>query len=450
MKKLLFFIATAIAFASCGSDDCDHMATNDTSSNNSIVGSWYEESENEEIRYHENGKFYDKYCTIKRSGETEGTYEYNSNTNKLTWTYSFAGQTQMSDWTVNSLTDFSMTIYSSTVAEHKMEKIVESYTLNVGETASLQFSQVYPSYTVSSYTSLSPSIASVTNDGAITAEGEKGTAYIKISTNAGNVWAKVIVGDDCADLWYDFPSLMGTSYSEIKNILGTPSTSGSDGYSYAFDISTYHDIVGEIDIFLNTSTGKTEQIGLALKSSAPESQILSYLNSHYYKYSELGDNYYLTGQTKESSRALVVYDKTNNAIWFCEPTYFDVKDLWKDYTADFGATSDELKAKYGTPYYESEKSVYFTPTNDYLSLVAFSLNTSTKKVYAVSAFTKEGVNTQTVLNFLQSKYYTYEKETDTSNNYYAFLNATTLSESTIGVTYDVTKGLISYVDLTAN
>ena len=90
MKKYLFLIATAITlgFTSCSEEECDHIRTGGGEPQNSIVGSWYEEAENEEMRFGENGSFYDKYCNVTRSEETEGRWEYDSKNSKLTYTYS--------------------------------------------------------------------------------------------------------------------------------------------------------------------------------------------------------------------------------------------------------------------------------------------------------------------------------------------------------------------------
>ncbi|MDO4160459.1 MAG: hypothetical protein Q4D41_08395, partial [Prevotellaceae bacterium] len=296
MKKNLSIIALAITlgFTSCSEEDCDHIASDSsssTSTTNSIVGSWYEEAENEEIRLNENGTFYDKYCNTRLCGEVEGRWEYDKDNSKLTWTYSYSGQTQYADWAINNHTEFSFTIYSETVGSHILEKIVETYELEVGETVDIQFPTSYPSYTVQSYESKNERLASVTSDGKITAEGEKGCTYIKIKTSTGNVWVKVIVGDDCLDLWYDYQSLIGVNYSTLRNVLGTPSITGEDGYSYGFT-TTYHDYIKEVDVFLNQSTGLVEEIQLLFRVGVAESQLLSYLNTHYYTWTY--DSYYTT------------------------------------------------------------------------------------------------------------------------------------------------------------
>ena len=103
MKKFVIPIAAAIVLgfvSSCSDDECDHSVIQpDSSSLLDVAGNWYEEATNEEMRYNENGTFYDRYCNTTRSGETEGRWEYDQANRRLTWTYSFMGQTQFSDWT---------------------------------------------------------------------------------------------------------------------------------------------------------------------------------------------------------------------------------------------------------------------------------------------------------------------------------------------------------------
>ena len=76
MKKILSFIALAITIGmtSCSDDECDHGI--EPTIDGSIVGSWYEEAENEEMRFGESGTFYDRYANYLRCAEVEGRWEY--------------------------------------------------------------------------------------------------------------------------------------------------------------------------------------------------------------------------------------------------------------------------------------------------------------------------------------------------------------------------------------
>ena len=282
--KTKFFAALLMTalFASCGEEDCNHKGiTPDNKGDENkvtVVGNWYQESTNEEMRYNASGTFYDKYCNTTSHGETEGRWEWDEANKRLTTTYQYMGQTQFSDWTVRNLTDFKLVIYNKTVGDQTLEKITESHALAVCETAQLKFATDYADQRVISYTSKSPRIASVTEDGQVKAEGEKGTAYIKITTSTGNVWAKVVVGNEVADLWYDYPTLMGMDLAQVKEVLGNYDVKGDDGYSYGYRLN-YHDLASEIDLFLNKKTGLVDEMALALRSSAAVSEIESYLAS---------------------------------------------------------------------------------------------------------------------------------------------------------------------------
>ena len=139
MRKILFLMLATFALASCN-DDCDHNYDPNPIIDPDIVGSWYEEEENEEMRFSSSGTFYDKYCNAKRAFETEGRYELSSDGRKLTYNYNFMGQTQFADWTVSNREELSFTITSTTVASHVLEKIVETYNLTVGQTQQISFS----------------------------------------------------------------------------------------------------------------------------------------------------------------------------------------------------------------------------------------------------------------------------------------------------------------------
>jgi adenine-specific DNA-methyltransferase len=59
--------------------------------------------------------------------------------------------------------------------------------MTVGQTQQISFSNDFPNYTVQSFSSRNERIASVSNSGLITANGEKGTTYIKIATNNDDI-----------------------------------------------------------------------------------------------------------------------------------------------------------------------------------------------------------------------------------------------------------------------
>ena len=123
-KKILFLIALVVTFvmSSCKDDECDHTQPpgSQETTDDSIVGAWYEEAENEEIRFSENGTFYDRYANYQRCEQIEGRYEYDRKNHKLTYMYTVLGQSMFADWTVKDKSDLGFTIYSSTVGDNDL------------------------------------------------------------------------------------------------------------------------------------------------------------------------------------------------------------------------------------------------------------------------------------------------------------------------------------------
>lgn len=441
MKKIFYLIGTAflLGITSCSDDACDHPTDGGGGTTPDVMGIWYEEAENEEMRFNQNGTFYDKYCNKNRSAETEGRWEYDKANKKLTYTYSYLGQMQYADWTVKNLTEFGFTISSTMVADHPLEKVVETYNMKVGETATIQFQNDHQNYTVKSFQSKNPRLASVSENGTITAEGEKGTTYIKIETAYFNVWAKVVVGDDCLDLWYDYPSLMGTDFNNVKKTLGIPSITGDDGYSYGYSLSQLNDYSKEIDIFLNTSTGAVKEMALALKASTPESLVQTYVNSHYYPYELIGDNYYSTSSEIDKSIAVVEYDKKNKCIRFLETSSYS----WPDYTSDFGLTTSQIVSKYGPLYYDILP--YYGVANILVGSIYFSIDDTTDKVTAFQLTINSDIDGDKLHKFLSKKYNFYKS--DDTNTQFAYRDDDSQETSKIMLVYNKTKGTVTYYDL---
>lgn len=438
MKKYLFLIAVAIilGFTSCGEEDCNHDLNTEkpTTETKTVVGNWYEEAENEEIRFSSDGTFYDKYCNTTHSRETEGRWEFDATNSRLTETYSFMGQTQFADWTVKNLTDYSLVISSNKVGEHTYEKIVETYQLQVGDTKQIVFSQ---NNAVTSCISNNPRIASVQSDGLVKAEGEKGSTYIKVETSKLTVWVKVVVGDDCLDLWYDYPDLIGGDLANVKKVLGNPSMNGDDGHSYGYVLSDYSDYLKEADVFLNKQNGKVEEIVLAINDAMPESELLTYLKAHYYSAKTIGDNYYTTCADVESSVAVVFYNKENKFIHFINKDNY----VFPDYTSDFGLKDADIVKKYGSPYFDI--TGYYALNNYYANLVAFNYNKTTEKVTAYSLILNESVSVDAVKALLENKYKLYKEE----NGQYAYRDADTKEDSKIMIVYTPEKNLLNVYDL---
>lgn len=439
MKKYLFLIAAAIALGltSCGEENCDHDLNtgNPATETKTVAGSWYEEAQNEEMRMNTSGTFYNKYCNRTRSGETEGRWEYDPTNERLTWTYSFMGQTQFIDWSVK-LADNSLTISSNKNGTFTYEKIVESYQLQVGDTKQITFAQTTGNAVVS-YTSRNPRLASVKSDGQITAEGEKGTTYIKVQTRDFNVWVKVVVGDDCLDLWYDYPSLMGMDYAGIKNVLGAPSFNGDDGYSYQWSLSAYHDYLTYANVCLDKQTGKVNEITLALNNALSESELLTYLKAHYYEAPTVGDNYYTTSPDVENSAAVLYYDKDKKQVDMAASAYY----VLADYTSDFGLRDSSIVKRHGDPAFGN--TGYYMLDNYYARWLVFNYDKTSAKVTAYSFIINDGVSAEAVKALLAKKYKLFKE----SDGQFGYRDADTKEDSKVLVVYNVANQMVTVYDL---
>lgn len=461
MKNKLSLIALAmtIGFTSCSDDECNHDQINNGGGGNSweIVGSWYEEAENEEMRFSENGTFYDRYANYLRCAEVEGRWEYDKKNKKLTYNYPFMGQTQFADWTVKNFKELSFTISSSMVADHNLEKIVESYDLQVGKTATIEFSKAYPDYSVTSYASQNERIASVTSDGVITAEGEKGITYIKVSTTQTNVWVKVTVGDNCADMWFDYVGLLGLDYSNMRKVLsrlGDP-YSGEDGYSFGF-IHQLHDVADITKVYLCPEDGMVTEVQLLLKESVPEAEILSYMNSRYYMMGENGSYVFFSSvEDRELSKAIIAYNKSEKCVIFNETQHFlhypHVVDLWTDFVPLFGSDKNQVKSamdEYGYSFLMSDfnyskdgSDYYYITGNQYAQMVGFVFNPDMQvSEFWVYMDTESDAND--VYDYLCAKYTEYEPES--SQYELVFYN----DDKSLKVTFDLMNAAVIYTKLT--
>ena len=462
-KKIsLAVMALVFGMSSCSEESCDHVTGGSDELSTAIVGNWYEEAENEEIRFSESGKLYDRYANYSHCGETEGTWEYDSKNNKLTYTFPFMGEMKFIDWTVKDLKENSFTLSSSKEGMHKVERIVEEYTLNVGETVEIKCGE----FGTWIYGSKNERIASVNpRTGVIKAEGEKGITYIKVSNLATThdqssskkaVWVKVTVGDNCADMWYDYVGLIGLDYASVTKTLsslGTP-VPGTDGYSYAYG-HTFHDVADSTNVFLCPEDNLTNEIQLVLKESVPESAVLSYMNSHYYKMK--GNDsyvYFSSSSAPETSKAIVVYNKQQRRIVFCETqNYFQkahVKELWKDFVPLFGANQAAVKkamGEYGYKLlmsdasYSKDGSDYYTVSgNKYITMVGFVFNPD-KQVSEFWLYMDTTSDANEVYKYLLAKY--KEEKTESSKTSLVFYN----DDKTMKVVFDLKNGTLTYTKL---
>lgn len=451
MKKILSLIALAITigFTSCSDDSCDHVTPGPEPPENWIEGLWYVEADNEEINYGNSGTFYDRYSNVELSGETEGRYEMDYANMKLTYRYSYLGNNLTKDWTVKNHKEFSFKLSSSDASGLDVEKIVEQHKVNVGETVKLNFATERSDINVSSYKSNNELIATVSSDGIVTAMGGKGTTYIKMATNSGNVWAKITVGEDNKDLWCDYVCLIGADYNTMRQYfsrIGEPATDGIDYFKYIMSI---HQYIESVNILIDTEEDFVTAIQLFIKDGVPPVEIKSYLKSRYYE--QEGFSFYSTQPEIEESKAIVTYDQENRCVSLFETQHTLHPELWHDFTKLFGSDKTSVKNamdKYGYSFLMSDNSYsvdgsdyYYITDNNYLTMAGFVFNPD-KQVSEFWLYLNSKSNPNEIYNYLGHKY--QENENESTDYSLVFYN----EDKSLKVVFDLVTPAVIYTKLT--
>lgn len=452
MKKILFLMLTAFALASCN-DDCDHGVSGGSINSDILVGSWYEETQNEEDTYSASSAFYGKYCNRLVQGEGQGTYLLDSERNRLTWSYQVNGMKMTSDWKLRDVSKYQFVQYSD-VAVLTYGKIVDTYNMNGGDTKTISFNEL----SIQGYESTNEHIATVSSDGLVTATGEKGTAYIKVTCSEATVYVKVIVGDNYPDLWIDYSGLLGKDYAAMKDMLGDPTRSNeNDGYSLFVYVTELHNILQGLRVSINSDTHQIDQIDLIIREGVPQEEILTYMNTHYYRLSgNYGTQYhYSTSSVLVESRAVYAYDTEKNAVLILAgEDYMDKMglSLWPNLTSTFGMSKTEVGDKMrnrGYVYLQSFDSYSFNGSegymitgSDYSTAVEFAFNPD-NVVSEYWMYLSPSVDQAEVLKYLRNKYI---EATEEYVETYGFIFYN--EQKTLKLVFKVYQNAVVFTDLT--
>ena len=257
-----------------------------------------------------------------------------------------------------------------------------------------------------------------------------------------------------AGLWTDFTPLFGYTQSQIKAEMDFE---GYDflqsDYSYSADGSDYYQV----------SNGTISMVGFVFNADKQMCEYWVYLKKN--TTSEinavrnfLGDNYHYDS-TESNSSAYVYYDADRTVrIEFDRSGYVAYKSLtvkektapepWSDYTADLGKTRSQIKTAYGSsPISEDESIIMYVSTEQNIRYLAFSMNTSTDKVKAVSLMLKDNIDKRTVLDYLNGQYTVFENGTLADGSQYAWINADKVANATVGIIYSPGNKMVQYLDL---
>lgn len=428
-----------------------------------IIGEWvYDDPDNgiwEKQKFLSNMKFYFSYMSMfpfTAQENAEGTYFYTEGNKKFTFTYqNILGGITYQDVVIESINDYSYTASyynddNTFTGRYTYHKLIDTVNVFMGESCIPQYDRLIPNSIIRGFKSNNEDIAIVnSNTGEITARSKAGRTYINVETDEGIAYVEVNVADP-ANLFPDYSSALNMNEEEVKKhwpdfcVYATP-----------IDNCIHYPIIAndyaEMAMIWLDDNKNVESVQISVKTTVKdeaerETAIHQFLSDKYeYQSQDDGIYLYFDMANPQTLPMAIFYSPELNLI---EYQKIVLEDLWEDYTQLFGKTINDLKLKYGEPFYQTATSQYFFQENSYIDFVAFSLNDG--KVYSASAFLKTDCDWQQALNFVSRKYYYYEKGSDVSNNYFAFTNKSSLADSNIGITFDGINGLITYVDLTAN
>ncbi len=470
MKKFLFLMLSLFIFASCedecnfcGSNDCDGECQNvapQPDIEELIVGDWvYVDTKNhiwEKQSLLSNMKLYfsgyglDPYLWIENAA---GTYYFTSDNNKMSLVYdNVLGGKTYQDYEITEINKYSYTaksytdngIYGGTFTYNR---VIDEIELEFGETATPRYGTLTSNIDIQYYFSNNEDIATVNaSTGKIKAGNVAGLTYINVVTAEGNALIEVKVIDP-DNLFPDYSPALNMTLNEAKQSYGAYN---QNYYSYALLYLITGNEYAKTAYLLHEN-GNIVQVSIELKDqiSYTEKDIHKFLSSKYtYQYQTDGMYMYFDLSQPEILPMVIYYAPEDNFVYYLKVNTEATEDLWPDYSEEFGKTMDEIKEKYGTPYYVGTYYSYFFVENDYINDVGFSTNESTNLVDAAVAFLETNCDKEKALDFIKSKYYYYSTNENGEPIYIDSSNG--LYDARLAILYNEEYGYFLYMQLSTS
>lgn len=122
-----------------------------------------------------------------------------------------------------------------------------------------------------------------------------------------------------------------------------------------------------------------------------------------------------------------------------------------DYENYIGATFQKIKETFGDNYfmYSSSDMIYdYSSEDNNWSLLWFTFDLNTNTVKSISLLAKDNVwfTPGEMAQYLSRRFYVYER--GSAEDFKAYMNAEKLEDATVGITWDMTNALLTYVTVT--
>ena len=250
------------------------------------------------------------------------------------------------------------------------------------------------------------------------------------------------------DLWLDFTPLFGYSKETVKSVMNDFGyTFLMSDNSYSIDGVDYYSVLAEKYVqyvgFVQNPHHVVSEIWVYYTGSDVLETIYSTLQK---EFKEAKDEDGLVFYNDERTLKVTLNVKLGAVVYtnlMMEQHVSDSKP-WIDYWEGLNMTEAQITEKFGTPYTTSENSLYYFANSQYINICMFNIDADTKLCTRIYMIVKEGVEPADVVNYLNSQYTVYEKGTMEDGSQYAWINASSSSEATMGILYNVTDGYFIY------
>ena len=497
----LLLIICPLLTASCSDDDKNEPEIPTQNVAKNIVGRWllstsdadnwisYEFTETSRIN-----------ADIAQSGYYgSGTGFYSIETDKISGSYTTdRGQTFYLDWKVTEIAPFEIDIDiydgNTYIGDAEIYRILSDVTVEAGTPTTPDFKKICGTNNVSEFKSLDKSMVTVdaasgeltgVKDGItfVTFETPNGTAAMKV-TVSGNMktFAELLVG-----AWvYDAPAEKNWErYTYADNGYLSVQWATYDGvYDLNESKQTMYKIDGETVTFtLNIDAGQmnmrfeTESIndfnwtynaydgthfnGKYTVQRVLESITLSPQEVKTPAYRSLVGNVLIQGYKSHNDAVAKVNDSGEITALSKGRTYIDVTTnkgigvievivdagaIPMAFEEFIGVPPTKVRESFGDkPYYEDETMIIYKDFTPDIDMIGFTLDSWTGNVKGIVITYKSTVDTAQVTTILNATFIPFTSQT--TETFKAYMDSANRSDATVGVTWDISKLTLTYVDL---
>lgn len=505
IMAMLFAAVLMLANTSCNDDDPEAPTPSEPLST-SMMGEWLlASSDASQWTTYEfkSASLHSQTFTNGFRNEWVGHYSINEEAKVISgMVQDSRGSVTYIDWRLNDVKALQMDIdiYGNSgntlIGSSSLNKILSTQEMEEGASLKPDYQRYTGSGSVSGFRSIDESIVKVDDaSGELTAVGE-GTTFICFNTAGGTAALRVNVA--ASELVLS-NNILGTWITEIEDQMWERDTFGEDGYFFAeWSRKIIYPTDGETAQGTYTVNDKTNII--AVRATTPYGQVLNseyriksfdrfsfkvdaysgnvFSGSLYYQ-RRLSSETIAPGATLQPNYQSLVgnteirgYKSHDNSVAAVSPTgeitavnngttYIDVdtpqgvgvvevivKDdsIPYDFQSLLGQPVSAVHEMFGSdPYLEDNEYVAYMNVNPDISMVGVLLDSWTGLVKGVTVSFKSSVSVNGITAALDRNYIPYMSQT--TETLKAYMDASTVAEANVGITWDTTKLTLTYVNL---